>query len=354
MDTRQGSSRRSLLVMAPLLVVMAAYALLPEGLVREIGNPVTGMVCISVAFWGLLRAGRPRPSGWVLVLSGFLGWVLGDLVFMVEQTVLEISAYPAPSDVVYLGSYALLAAGLVVIVRRRGSLGDLPAVLDAAILATGTAVVAGVFVISPIAGDSSLTLLGKLTSAVYPIADVLLLGILARLWTTPGARTAAFKMLAAALALTLLGDAFYNFTALTSGDVTSLVVNDLFWLGSYVLIAGAAWSPSVHDLAGPHPGREDLSDPTKRMAVLTAGLLLPAFALLGDTAGRRGHLGGADRHRLDPARDPGPGPDGGAALRRTRAGRPAVGPGPVGRPDRGAQPPHPRPRAVPGLPGGPR
>ena len=108
-----------------------------------------------------------------------------------------------------------MAAGLVVIVRRRGSLGDLPAVLDAAILATGTAVVAGVFVISPIAGDSSLSLLGKLTSAVYPIADVLLLGILARLWTTPGARTAAFKLLAAAFALTLVGDALYNFTALT-------------------------------------------------------------------------------------------------------------------------------------------
>jgi diguanylate cyclase (GGDEF)-like protein len=30
-------------------------------------------------------------------------------------------------------------------------------------------------------------------------------------------------------------------------------------------------------------GREDQSDPTKRMAVLTGGLLLPAFALLGDT-----------------------------------------------------------------------
>ena len=278
----QRSSRRSLLVMAPLVVVMAGYALLPEGKIREVVYPAAALLFISVAFWGLLRTGRPRPSGWLLVLAGFLGWVLGDVTFMVEQTVLGISAYPAPSDAVYFGSYGLLAAGLVLIVRRRGSRGDLPALLDAAILATGTAVVAGVFVISPIAGDSSLTLLGKMTSAVYPIADVLLLGILARLWTTPGARTAAFKLLAAALSLTLVGDVLYNFTALTTGDVTSLLVNDMLYLATYVLIAGAAWSPTIHDLAEPAPGREDLSDPTKRMVVLTLGLLLPAFALLGD------------------------------------------------------------------------
>ncbi len=60
---------------------------------------------------------------------------------------------------------------------------------------------------------------------------MLLLGILARLWTTPGARTTAFKLLAAAFALTLVGDALYNFTALTTGDVTSLLVNDMLWLG---------------------------------------------------------------------------------------------------------------------------
>ena len=111
-----------------------------------------------------------------------------------------------------------MAAGLVIIVRRRGSRGDLPALLDAAILAAGTAVVVGVFVIAPIADDSSLTFLGKLTSSVYPVGDVLLLGILARLWTTPGARTTAFKLLAGCLAVTLFADALYNYTALQGGD----------------------------------------------------------------------------------------------------------------------------------------
>lgn len=277
------SSRRSLLVMGLLLIPLAAYALIDEGDLRQVVSACSGTLSIPVALWGLLRTGPPRPPGWLLVVGGFLGWVIGDWIYLLEQSVFEIVAYPAVSDAVYIPSYGFMAAGLVIIVRRRGSRGDLPALLDAAILATGTAVVAGVFVIAPITGDSTLSFMGKMTSSLYPIGDVLLLGILARLWTTPGARTTAFKLLAGGFALTLFADALYNYTALKGGDGTTLLVNDLLWLGAYVLIAGAAWSPSVRDLAWPLPGREDLSDPTKRMAVLTGGLLLPALALLGDT-----------------------------------------------------------------------
>ncbi len=277
-------SRLSLLLMTSLLIPMAAYAVIPEGDLRQVVYSCSGTLSIAVAFCGLLRAGPARPPGWLLVVGGFSGWVIGDWMYLVEQSVFGVLAYPAASDAVYIASYAVMAAGLVVIVRRRGSRGDLPALLDAAILATGTAVVAGVFVIGPIAGDSTLTLMGKVTSSLYPIGDVLLLGILARLWTTPGARTSAFNLLAGGFAVTLFADALYNYVALKGGvGPVVFLVNDLLWLAAYVLIAGAAWSPSVRDRAGPQPGREDLSDPTKRMAVLTGGLLLPAFALLVDT-----------------------------------------------------------------------
>ena len=276
--------RLSLLVMALLLIPMAAYAVLPQGDLRQVVYSCSGTLSVAAAFWGLLRAGPARPPGWLLVVAGFAGWVIGDWIYLVEQSVFEVLAYPAVSDAVYISSYVLMAAGLVVIVRRRGSRGDLPALLDAAILATGTAVVAGVFVIDPITVDSTLTFMGKVTSSLYPICDVLLLAILARLWTTPGARTPAFKLLAGGFAMTLVADALSNYVAFRGGTNPYVgLVNDLLWLGAYVLIAGAAWSPSVRDRAGPRPGREDLSDPTKRMAVLTGGLLLPAFTLLGDT-----------------------------------------------------------------------
>src|SRR4051794_26777634 len=262
---------RTLVVVAALFLAVGVYALLPAEH-RDVAYALVALLCVSVAFWGLLRQGLPRPAGWLLVLIGFLGWALGDVAHLVEQSVFELTSYPAPSDAVYIASYAVIATGLVIIVRGRGGRRDLPALLDAAILATGAAVVVGVFIIAPIAQDSSLSPLGKLTSSIYPIADVLLLGILARLWTTPGARTTAFKLLSAALAVTLCGDALYSLTVLHSEDATSLLVNDLLWLTGYVLIAGASWSPSVRELAEPLPGREDLSDPMKRMYVLTGGL----------------------------------------------------------------------------------
>jgi diguanylate cyclase (GGDEF)-like protein len=276
------ASGRAYLVMAPLAVLVAGYPFLPDGLGRDLGYTAVGLVCAAVAIVGLFRSVSGRRTGWMLVLGGFLGWVAGDVIYLVEQHVLELAAYPAPSDAVYIASYGLLGAGLLVIVRRRGERGDIAAVLDAAILATGVAVVVAVFVLAPIAGDSSLSAAGKLTSSLYPIADVLLLGILVRLWTTPGARTASFRLLAAALSMTLLADLIYNVNVITSENTTSLLVSDLCWLGAYVLAAGAVWAPSVNELTEPAVGREHLVDPTRRLVVLTGGLLLPGVTLLAD------------------------------------------------------------------------
>ena len=207
--------------------------------------------------------------------------MVGDALYSIQGLV-GITAYPAPSDACYLVAYVLMAAGLVVMVRRRGGHGDLAAVLDAAILATGAAVVAGVFVVAPIAEDSSLTLLAKLTSTFYPFADILLLAILVRFWATPSARTTAFRLLAAALGLVFVGDVYYNATTILTSGLISQLGNDVVWMAGYLLIAGATWDPSIHELAEPAPGLEDVADPTKRLIVLTGGLLLPALTLLVD------------------------------------------------------------------------
>jgi diguanylate cyclase len=273
---------RPVVVTASLGALLACYALMPAGLAREIAYPAIGLVCLTVAFAGLARNVTGRRTGWLLVVAGFSGWVVGDVLFLVEQRVLELDAYPAPSDAIYIASYGVIAYGLLVLVRRRGERSDLAAVLDAAILAAGVAVVVGVFLLAPIAHDSSMSVAGKLTASLYPIADVLLIGILVRLWTAPGARTAAFRLLAAALSMTLLADLVYNVTTLTSGSLVSYLASDVFWLASYVLVAGAVWSSSVDELTESAPGREDLADPTRRLFVLTGGLLLPALTLFVD------------------------------------------------------------------------
>src|SRR4051812_33131472 len=267
--------------MAPLVVAAGGYMLLPSGPLRDGAFAALGLACVVTALIGLYRHAPRRQAGWLLVITGFLGWVLGDAVFSL-QGVWGIDSYPAPADAVYVVAYALMAAGLVVMVRRRGANSDLAAVLDAAILATGAAVVAGVFVVAPAASDSSLSTLGKLTSAFYPTADILLLAILVRFWATPSARTTSFRMLICALGFVFAGDVYYTTTTIMTGSVASQLANDMVWFAGYILIAGATWDSSVHELAEPAPGLDDVSDPTKRLLLLTGGLLLPRITLLGD------------------------------------------------------------------------
>src|SRR4051794_9297860 len=98
---------RSLLVMAGLAVLLAGYAFIPaDSAFSWLAYSGIGAACIAVAFWGYFKNGRrPRAAGWLVVLLGFLGWVVGDFVYMLEATVFHTEAYPAVSDVVYIASY---------------------------------------------------------------------------------------------------------------------------------------------------------------------------------------------------------------------------------------------------------
>jgi len=136
----RGMSRPAVVV-ALLGTAAASYGLTPAGPIRDAAFAALGLVCVITAFIGLRRNAPQRQLGWLLVLAGVLGWVIGDAFFSV-QSALGVTAYPAPADAVYFVAYVLMAAGLVVMVRRRGGRGDLTALLDAAILASGTAVVA--------------------------------------------------------------------------------------------------------------------------------------------------------------------------------------------------------------------
>jgi diguanylate cyclase (GGDEF)-like protein len=168
-------------------------------------------------------------------------------------------------------------------VRTRRAGRDMTALLDATIIATGAAVVAAVFVIAPLASDSSLTGFGKVVSSSYPIGDVLLIAVIVRMWAAPGARTAAFRLLLAALGLTLGGDILWNASVLATGSQVNRW-SDAVYLTSYILVSAAAVVPSMTTVAEPAPDRDVRSSSQRRLVVLACGIMLPAVALLIDGA----------------------------------------------------------------------
>ncbi len=268
-------------VMVPLVAAVAAYPFLPSGVVRDLGYPAIGLVAVVAAFWGLLRQGAARPRGWLLVLGGYLGWFVADGIHTLGVHVVDIDTSPGPADAVNLAAYGVVAGGLLLMVRRPGERRDLTAVLDVAILAAGLAVVAGVFLLAPIARDSSLTQAAKVTGSAYPLADLLLLSILVLLWTKPDAKTAAFRLLSGSLVLTLLAD-LLHVCSIVDPTISYPVVEEVLGLAGFALAAVAAWTWSVPELVEPVPGQPELIDLRVRLVLLTGGLLLPTVALLVD------------------------------------------------------------------------
>ena len=267
-----------------LALAVPVYVLVPmaDGL-HDVFYQVIGTGALIVACLGLRRHRPVRRRGWFLVLLGYGGWVAGDLMWTVEQHVLP-DRYPAPSDSIYLSAYLALGAGALIFVRTRRGGRDMAALLDASIVTVGAGVLVVVFLVAPLMQDSSLSLAGKVISSAYPLGDLFLLGVIARMYTAPGARTAAFRLLTGSLVLTLLADMVWNVAVGISGGPVSSSWLDAGWLGGYLLVAAAACAPSMVVLAEPAPDRIDAAPTGRRLAALAGGLTLPGLALLLDGA----------------------------------------------------------------------
>ena len=277
---------------------IAAYFALPaHSHVQSVFYVCIGAAAVAAIYVGTTRnlpAGERTP--WYLFALGLLGQVAGDTIFAVYEVGLDREP-PSPSlaDAFYLAGYPLLAAGVLLVLRRLGGQTGRAAVLDTVLVFGGVALVQWVFFIDPYNHESFHTEFQRLVAMAYPAMDVLLLVAFAQLLIGPGGRTRAYRLLLASVAAWVLADELYGLNQQTyqGGDWI-----DAFWLGSYVLWAAAALDPSVGRLVA--PDRRRLPRLTNaRLALLAAALLTaPVTLLIERTAHHRVHvyvvaLGGA-------------------------------------------------------------
>ncbi len=117
--------------------------------------------------------------------------------------------YPGPADVLHLLAYALFGACLLIFVRRRTPAHDWGAILDAAVVTIGVASVVWALVLSSVTGDPTLSTWEKAVSAAYPVAGIILFGLVVRLVLTTGLGVAANALIALATTVLLVGDGLY-------------------------------------------------------------------------------------------------------------------------------------------------
>ena len=155
-----------------------------------------------------IRLHRPAdPWPWYLIGTALLAFGTGDAL-QFATTARDLG------DLCFLGAYVALTVALLRLVRTRSRGRDVPALLDALVVATGLGVVSWQFLMFPYARNPSLSLDQKLTSIVLPLADVVLLAVLVRLWSGSGRRSAAYWLLGLSVVFLLAGDTAYGVVSL--------------------------------------------------------------------------------------------------------------------------------------------
>jgi diguanylate cyclase (GGDEF)-like protein len=273
-------------------VVSVGVIALPGGLGRDALYSVVGISSLLALAAGIRLHQPVRRSPWHWMLAGNVAWVLGDVMYAWYEDVLHIEPFPSYADVAYLAGYPLAAIGIGQLIRARRSSLDWGGIIDSTIVTVGLGMVCWVFLMRPTVLESSDPLLTRVIGLAYPLFDVLLLGMLARLVFAPGARTAAFRLLTLGLVLTLVADGTFNIITLVSEYEAAPL--DLVWSLSYVTWGAAALHPSMRLLSEPAPEREvpftrrrlaalavaSLASPGTLAAQLLLGMTLDAWAVV--------------------------------------------------------------------------
>jgi signal transduction histidine kinase len=260
------------------VLLTGGYYLLPSG-PQAVLYVVVGASCVAAVWYGASRNRPDRPAAWWLLGGGQLAFTAGDALFYVNELVLHIEPFPSVADGFYLAGYPLVAAGLALLIRGRVPRRDWRAVADATIIAVGFCLLSWVLVMVPYFRDPELTLLGRVFSLAYPVGDVLLLALAARLAVAPGRRTVAYPLLVASLVSTMAGDLLFSVLALTE-QYTGISAADAAYLVGYLLLGAAALHPSMARLSQPAPERRARLPRGRLLAMGAAALVAPALLLV--------------------------------------------------------------------------
>lgn len=231
------------------IVIVGCYPLVPAGVCQDVVYVALGASSVAAIVVGV-RIHRPiRSLPWHLMAVGLLLWVIGDAVDSWFEDVEHIYPFPSAADGFYLAAYPLLALGLLLLIRGRRPRRDVAGLLDSATLTAGLGLLSWVLLARPTLEASQQSVAAAAVAVAYPVADILLAGLLIRLVTTPGGRTASLRLLMAAVALLIAGDSTSAALSLFTSNSSSAF--DVIWLASYVAWGAAALHPSMRSLSAP-------------------------------------------------------------------------------------------------------
>jgi diguanylate cyclase len=286
---RGGPAWLTLLGLLVGTVLVVGYFLLPTTELQDLAYQVPEMLAAVAVLAGVAihRPHNRRP--WLLLAAGLALVAVGDWTWVVLDRVYGIEPFPSVADAFYLGGMALTAAAVLTTVRGRIPGGDRAGVLDALIVAVGVGLVSATFLMAPIVEDPRAARGEIAVALAYPMLDILLLGVLARVLFAPGKREVSLLLIIGALAAYLVSDFPYAVMSL-SGSYTTGHIVDAGWLIGAVLWGTAALDPSMTRVAEPVEVTDVRLTPWRLAMLATASLTAPAVLVLEWLGGGEIHV----------------------------------------------------------------
>lgn len=202
-----------------------------------------GLLSVLSIAYGVKR-NKPTPRApWVWFGAGLSSFLIADIIYYVVE-LQNPGAVPFPNlaDFFYLMMYPLMIIGLTKMVRAVAPSGHAASLLDAAVVGTAMFGALWVLFVGSAVHADGLTTLALGVSLGYPVMDVALLAVAARLVVTAHLKHPPFAFIVVAISSLAIADIAYNITIDTF--VTGTYI-DAFWLTFYVLLGAAALHPTA-------------------------------------------------------------------------------------------------------------
>jgi diguanylate cyclase (GGDEF)-like protein/PAS domain S-box-containing protein len=224
---------------------------------------------------------RPaRALPWILLAAANLCFVAGQLSFLILSDVIHTQvSFPSFADVLYLMTYPLYALGVFIFIRWRTTGSDRRSLIDALTLTVGLALLSWIYLILPYVHDPTLSWVQKCVAIGYPLGDVLVLAMLARLLAPGPTRARSVQLLTAGTVGMLVSDVSYGLIQL-HGTFRNGTIVDLGWAVFYSAWGAAALHPSMADLTQPVSRRPVDVSPLRLAILMLASLIAPVVLLV--------------------------------------------------------------------------
>jgi diguanylate cyclase (GGDEF)-like protein len=232
----------------------------------------------ALCLWRSTSSRRGRIA-WACVGAGLLFQALADRYY---KQVLANQAHvsqPSLADFGYLAFYPFAAVAIVLLLRSRVTSITRPLLLDAAVVGLAVMAAVAAFVLPDVLSISGGNLSASLTNVAYPIADLLLLGLLAGgTQLLAGKPDRALVLIGVALILFITADSIYLYgSAAGTYSVGGWV--DSLWCLAAVLMGIAAWQPALryHEFQVWRPALRTLVAITVAAVAVSAILVLDSI-----------------------------------------------------------------------------